>query len=81
MMGTENIANAVLIIGTLYLYLAFGLDNRITLILCLFGLGMWQYNSMRRQREQLLKAQVDVTEWKAHYLRAKVDEINRRKKK
>lgn len=50
----KNLANALLILGVLYLYLRYGLDERIALILVIFGVITWfiDYETCEARRNE-----------------------------
>lgn len=73
MTSVNNLGHAVLIIGSIWLHFTYGLDQWITLGLCLLGVCTWATYGWYRLRERLLKAQVDMLQAKADYYRNKVE--------
>lgn len=70
----NNIGNAILILGAIYLYIAYKLDAMITFFLCIVGLATWVYIGFTKERETLFKAKIRLLEAKARYYEKKLEE-------
>jgi len=68
---TENIGNAILILGIIYLHLALKLDGAITFFLCLLPILTWAYYGFSDERKELIKAEIRLTNAKAQYYERK----------
>jgi len=63
----NNVGNAILILGAIYLHFVHGLDPVITILLCIMGLATWVYAGFTKERERLFKAKIRLLEAKAEY--------------
>jgi len=66
-----NEANAILILGAIYLHLAFGLDIVITAFICFWGFFLWAYHGYTQERKEIFEAQAEYYKAKAEYYRRK----------
>ncbi len=64
---TLNIANSLLILGSIYLHLVHGLDSFVTLVLVIWALFFWAYYGFIDERKKLLQSQIELTRAKTNY--------------
>lgn len=70
-----NLGSAILIIGTAFLHLAYGLDIWVTVGFCLFGLGTWLItdDKVKDLAKQKIRAEIALLEAKTDYYHRKKD--------
>jgi hypothetical protein len=66
-----NIANALLILGSLYFYFVYHMDSLITLFFVLWALAFWSYHAYHNEKKKLLLAQIRLLEAKSTYFERK----------
>jgi hypothetical protein len=69
----ENIGSAMLILGSIWLHYAYGLEAWITVLLCIWGLFYWLTvdESVKKDRKQLTQAKTDLIRAKTRYYERK----------
>jgi hypothetical protein len=68
----NNLANALLILGLIYLYLEHGSDGILTFLLLALAVITWVVPSFSNEKKDYMKAQIE-------YIRAKANWYNKRK--
>lgn len=66
-----NEANAIVLIGSLYLYLVHNLDVWTTVFLFIFSIAMWSQHVHTDKKKELLNEQVKLTKAKRENLEKK----------
>jgi len=66
-----NVANAILILGAIYLHVVHGLDFGVTVALVLWGIGFWAYHGFTDERKKLLEAKIALLRAKTEYYERK----------
>jgi len=72
MTQTDNLPQALLILGAIYMRVAFSMDIFVTWMIILLGLATWQYHGFRDERRMQINLQNELT-------RAKIEWYKRRR--
>lgn len=62
-----NVGESIMIVGVLYLHLAYGLNFIVTALLVLFACCTWAYHGYQSERTRLFEAQIRLLDAKAKY--------------
>jgi cbb3-type cytochrome oxidase subunit 3 len=65
-----NISNALLILGTIWLYGQGYIGDIVTALLVIFGIGSWSYHAFGDERREIFKQEANLYKAKAKYYRA-----------
>jgi hypothetical protein len=65
-----NIANALLILGSLYFYFTYE-KSYWFIVLIIWGIGMWSFHAYTDLRKRMIQAEIELLEAKAEYYRRK----------
>jgi len=73
----DNVGSAILIIGTIWLHLAYGLDIVWTIIICAFGTLFW-LTIDEEYREKVKKLEIEKKRLELELLKAKIQFYEKR---
>ena len=75
----DNVGSAILIIGAIWLHLAYGLHIVWTILICIWGFGFW-LTIDREYRDMLREYEIEKKKLELELLRAKIQFYKEKKK-